>query len=114
MSGGKGPKNKGDQYERDVVAYLKSKGLHVERCKRGNATGDILGVADIVIECKNQKEIRLASWLDQTLGEVEEAEARHGVMFVKRRGRSDVARHYFVMEAEDGLQLLAEAGYLGF
>ena len=112
MSGGKAPKNKGDKYERDVVSYLLSIGIPASRLKRGNPTGDVLTVPDIVIECKDQKSLCLAAWIDQTSGEVEAAQARYGIVIVKRARKADVGRHYFVMEVEDGINLLREAGYL--
>lgn len=112
MTGGRSPKNKGDRYERAIVAYLQSRGIQVERAKRGNKTGDILGHAEVVLEAKDQTRFALASWLDQALDEREEAGARHAIVIAKRPRRGDVGRHYFIMEVEDGISLLEEAGYL--
>jgi hypothetical protein len=105
-------RRKGDEYERDVVSYLNSVGLPVRRAKRGNDSGDILGAPDLVLECKNQKQFQLASWVDQMLIEKQASEATFGVVIAKRPRRINVAQHYFVMTVEDGLALLDQAGVI--
>ena len=112
MSGGRGPKNKGDRYERAIVAYLQSRGIQVERAKRGNKTGDILGQREITLEAKDQRTFDLAGWVDQAVAECALAGARYPIVIAKRARKSDVGQHYFIMEVEDGISLLEEAGYL--
>jgi Holliday junction resolvase len=105
-------RSKGDKYERAVVNYLKQCGVFVERGKRGNKTGDVLGISRIVLECKDQKTFDLAGWVNQMLEEAHEARADFGVVIAKRPRKTDVAEHYFVMTVEDGLALLRKAGYV--
>jgi Holliday junction resolvase len=111
VTGGRGPKNKGDAHERNVVKYFQSRGFQVERAKRGNATGDILGITGVVVEAKDQRTFALGSWVDQMLAEVEEAGARTGVVIAKRPRTTNVAEHYAILTVEDYLTLLEEAGY---
>ncbi len=112
MTGGRSPKNKGDRYERAVVAHLKKRGLHVEKAKRGNPTGDILGIPGVTIECKDQAKMCLPAWLAQAQEEKQAAGAACALVVVKRARVADVGKHYVVLTVDDALQLLEEAGYV--
>lgn len=111
MTGGNKPRRKGDNYERDVVTYENSIGLRVRRAKRGNDTGDILGIP-FVQECKNARQWKVAAWVDQMLLEKLAAGATYGAVIAKRPGKSNVAEHYFIMTVQDGLLLLQQAGVI--
>jgi Holliday junction resolvase len=83
-------KTKGDQWERDVVAYLRDHGHpHAERAYgagRADDVGDIDGLVTI-IECKNAKRLDLAGWVDEMIRERDRSQTGSGVLIVKRRGR---------------------------
>lgn len=111
MSGNRS-RRKGDNYERDVVAYENSIGLQVRRAKRGNDTGDILGTPDFIQECKNAKQWSLAAWVDQMQLEKLAAGATFGAVIVKRPRVVDVGGHYFIVTVRDGLLLLQQAGII--
>lgn len=82
---------KGSQWERDVVAYLKSAGFpHAERAYgagRPDDVGDIDLGLPVVLECKNHGRLELAQWVDETEIERAQANAVFGVAVVKRRQR---------------------------
>ena len=109
---GSSSRRKGDDYERDVVKYLNSLGLHVRRAKRGNDTGDILGTPKLVVEVKDAVQFKLAAWVDQMQAEKKAADATFGVVIAKRPRKRDVAQHYFLMTVEDGMLLLQQAGVI--
>lgn len=103
-------KRKGDQFERDVVAVLRSCGFpHVERAYRLGAPddrGDVNGMVGFLIECRNRRAISLAGWIDEIKVEAE----RHDVtpvLVVKRRG-APASRAYAVLELETFARLLCE------
>ncbi len=114
MSTGRTSRRTGDDYERAVVKYLNALGMPVRRAKRGNDTGDILGLSSLVLECKGGKRFLPASWIDQMKVEQEAAGAQHGVVIAKRPRKSNVGQHYFIMTVEGGLLLLQQAGVIEF
>ena len=102
---GEGARNrrKGDQFERDVVAYARAHGLpHAERAYgagRPDDVGDLELVVGFVTSCKNEKRIELAEFLDEVEHQRRRAGARYAVVIVKRRGRS-VDQSYVVQSLE--------------
>lgn len=105
---------KGTAWETAVVRWLRERGFdRVERrsLHGTNDKGDITGINEVVIECKNAKTYKLAEWMDETQQEVKNAGANIGVLLVKRIGKTDPGMGYWVMSAEDGARLLKEAGY---
>lgn len=92
-------KKKGTAFESAVCEYLREHGFpEAERLASGGNRdrGDITGVGDVVIECKNTKELELAQAVDEAGDEAVEAEASFGVAVVKRRNRS-VSEAYAVV-----------------
>ena len=95
-------KEKGSAFEREVVAHLNKWefGADAERRKAGmtDDRGDVVGVRDLAIECKNHKDVaaalRLA--LDALPDEMRHSNARFGVAVVKR-ARKPVEDAYAVM-----------------
>lgn len=111
-------KRKGSQYERDVVHWLVAEGVTAGRVGSAAAsqgshhqTYDLWADLPLTIECKNQKAMKLASWVDQS---VEQAEAGAegdfqwlpGVVIHKRAGKGDVGEHYATMRVKDLLCLM--------
>jgi Holliday junction resolvase len=110
-------KNKGSQYERDVVKWLRTMGYPcAERAYgagRHDDVGDIDGINGVVIECKNEKAIRIPQYLRELEDEMTHADAETGVVLIKKRGTSNISESYAVMPAELWVNLLKQAGYNG-
>ncbi len=107
-------KQKGTAWESSVVQYLRECGWpHAERRALSGYKdmGDIAGVIDVVIECKAAAGHALAEWLDEATIERDNANARHGVVWFKRRGYTSPGRAFVLMDGETFTNLLAEAGY---
>ena len=95
-------KAKGSQFERDVVAALKPLFPKAERrfgAGQQQDKGDIIGVPNVAIECKNLGKITLASVMDETLKERDHAGELFGAAVIKRRGRG-ACEAYVVMSLE--------------
>ena len=115
MSGGRAAKQKGSKYERDVVKWLRSVGfVDAERAYgagRQDDVGDIDGLDGVVIECKNEKTLRIPQYLRELDVEMENAGAETGVVLIKKRGTTNVSESYAVMPAKLWVDLLKQAGY---
>ncbi len=107
-------KAKGTSFETAVVRYLQECGWSYaeRRATRGSKdAGDIAGIAGITVEVKNAARVSLAEWLDEATIERDNANARHGVVWFKRRGYTSPGRGFVLMDGETFTNLLAEAGY---
>ena len=107
-------KARGTRHETAVVNYLREHGFpHAERRALAGAEdkGDINAGPGLVIECKSQARHSFAEWLDEALAERDNAVADFAVVWAHRRGKGDPGQHYFVMTAEQGVDLLRLAGY---
>ncbi len=107
-------KQKGTGWETSVVQYLRECGWpHAERRALSGAQdkGDLLGIPGLVIEAKACVKHALAEWLDEATIERDNANARHGVVWFKRRGYTSPGRAFVLMDGETFTNLLAEAGY---
>lgn len=88
-------KAKGTAAETAVVRYLKSFEFryvgkvwpNVERraLSGGKDMGDIAGIPNVVIEIKAAERLELAKWQRETLTEMANANAEHGLLVVKRK-----------------------------
>ena len=96
-------KERGSQWERDVVAFLREHGFpHAERRYGAGAQGDrgdINALVGGVIEAKACARLELAGWMDELGVEVANAHAREGFLVVKRR-RASVGAAYVVQSLE--------------
>jgi hypothetical protein len=104
---------KGKVYENAVVQWLRSRGRpHVERRIAGmaNDRGDLTGWPGVVVDAKNHKTLCLPAWLDQLEAEIVNSGADTGALIVKRRGTTDIGRHYAVMTVDRWEALMREAG----
>ena len=101
-------KAKGSQWERDVAKYFNERGFpEVERRYGAGATldkGDINGVKDSAVECKNVAKITLASIMDEALVEQQNAKKRFGISIIKRRNKS-AKDAYVVMTLKQWIDL---------
>jgi hypothetical protein len=100
-------KRKGTSHETAVVRFLKPAFPYVERrALAGNSDrGDIAGIPGLVIECKAEKRIDLAGYMDEVRQEVKNAGAQLGVAVVKRRNHP-IERAYVVMELADFVEVI--------
>lgn len=103
----------GTKWETAIVEALRLAGW--DACERRRLSGkrdrgDIAGVPGVVIEAKNTARIDLAGAVDQANIERENADAEHGVAWIKRRGKSHPAHGYVVMDGYTFMNLLREAG----
>jgi len=105
-------RRKGTAWESAVVEYLRENGFpQAERRALSGARdrGDIAGVPGVQIECKAEKSITLATYMDEVKVQTANAGAQLGVAVVKRRNRSP-GDSYVVMPLHAFADLLADAG----
>lgn len=108
-------KRKGTGWESAVVQFLKENGAtHAERRSLNGAKdrGDIAGIPGVVIECKNEKAVTLAAYLDEANTEAANDGARIGVAWIKRRGKTSPGQGYVLLDGDTLIRLLVDAGYL--
>ena len=104
-------KQKGTAWESAVVAYLNDHGFpYAERRALSGSSdrGDVAGIPGVVIECKAERQITLAGYMDEVAVEITNAGASVGVAIVKRRNRG-VSDGYAVMTVATLAALLAAA-----
>lgn len=86
--GSRAAKAKGRQFENDIKdVYLRHGFKHVERKRLGghHDMGDLTGIPNLTVECKNQRSLALSEWIDQTISEADNAGTTYFVMHHKRR-----------------------------
>lgn len=104
---------KGTAAESAIVTYLRARGIDAHRHPPHGTkdVGDILiPGSGVVIEVKNCKSMDLAGWVDETATETANAGADLGVVWHKRRGKSDPADWYVTMTGAEFLYLLIGEG----
>jgi hypothetical protein len=95
-----------------VVEYLREHGFpYAERRALSGALdkGDLVGIPGVMIECKAEKSITLADYMDEVKVQTANAGAQLGVAVVKRRNRP-VGDAYVVLPLSAFADLLADAG----
>lgn len=107
-------KAKGTRFESAIVDFLRGRGFpHAER-RALNGTkdrGDISGIPGVVIEAKSQARHSLAEWLEEAEVERDNANARIGAVWFKRRGFTSPGRGYVLMDGATFTDLLRLAGW---
>jgi hypothetical protein len=83
------------------------------RVKHGvNDRGDISGMRvhgqRVVVECKNQKRLTLAEWVDEAEVERGNDDALIGLVIHKRRGKGDPLDQYVTTTVRDLIALLTQ------
>jgi hypothetical protein len=109
VTGGKAPKAKGDQHERDVRDYLRRRGIDTERLAHAGTrvdVGDLFMPAFswFALECKNQRKFELGPWLEHLAERV--AGRRWPILVVRRPRHPDPADAYVVMSLETFAEVL--------
>lgn len=97
--GSRAAKAKGRQFENDVKdVYLRHGFKHVERRRLTghHDMGDITGIPNLTVECKNHSKMALSDWIDQTIDEANAAGTENFVLHHKRRGH-DAMNSYVSM-----------------
>lgn len=108
-------KEKGDRYEREILALAKRSGfVDASRTRPGRREdeGDIHLAPGVIVQTKDASEMRWREWLAELEQQRRTARADHGVLVVKRRGaggRPPV--HLAVMPLDHMLRLLCDAGW---
>jgi Holliday junction resolvase len=104
-------KAKGSQWERDVAGYLRENGFPMADRRYGAGVqqdkGDLVGVPNFALECKNQAKIDLAGFIEEAIIEARNANARFGAVIIKRR-RKATKDAYVVMTLEQFAVLIKE------
>ena len=100
-------KRKGDAFERSIQQYL-SERLDCERIPAGATVdrGD-LWTRTALIQCKNQKAIRLGEWLRETIQQQQDARKELHALVIKRYRTTDPADQFCVMTLGQLRELLA-------
>lgn len=101
-------KAKGTSAETAVVRYLQSHGwpLVERRTLQGVADrGDVAGLPLTVVEVKSCASYVLAEWIKEAAVERVHAKARFGFVWFKRRGFTDPAKWFVLMEGEQFMEL---------
>ena len=93
-------KAKGSAFERLVCNYI-GELMPCERIPAGAELdrGD-LWTPHAAIQTKNRKELRIASWLDETVAQQHNAAKQYHWLVVKRRGTTDPAAQLAVCTAD--------------
>jgi hypothetical protein len=106
-------KSKGTAWESKIVDYLKPFWPYVERRTLSGAKdrGDVAGIPGVVIEAKDCRTITLGAWLDEAEVEKVNDRAEVGVVWAKRRGKTDPGCGFVVMSGRQFVELLTAAGY---
>lgn len=109
-------KNKGDRYERFLRDLFRSNGFpNAERTRAGyeRDAGDIhlnpegrKNNTMIICQAKDVRQPRWAEWLEQLKDQIDESRAETAFLAVKRSRPGKKPIHLFVMELEEGLELL--------
>jgi Holliday junction resolvase len=106
-------KQKGSLWERQVAQYFRERGFAKVQRRYGAGAqadrGDLEGINDVVIECKDHKKLTLSVFADETEAEKINAKADLGICVIKR-ARKGVEKAYVLLSLEDIATLLAEAG----
>ena len=86
-------------------------GWRIERMPAGSSIdrGDLVGLPDVAVECKNAARLELAAWVDETVREARNANCRWPLLVVKRRGKGSAGDAYAVMKLSDWADLYREA-----
>ncbi len=104
-------KAKGTAAETAVVRFLRAFGFtQAERRTLGGTQdrGDIAGVPGVVIEVKNCARQELPAWVAEAERERDNDQADLGVVWHKRRGKSDPAEWFVTMSGWQFAALLRE------
>jgi hypothetical protein len=93
---GQSNRRKGRVWELECEHYVKAEGWPKAKRQRFTHSGDLLGVGDICLECKNTTWQNIPAALDQAERDAAELHAIRGVVIKKRGGHRDVGAGLWV------------------
>ena len=101
-------KVKGAAFERLVADYLAQQ-FPCERIPAGATLdrGD-LWTPNTAIQCKNHRSLSLGAWLDDTTAQQQNADKRFHALVVKRKGTTNPACQFAVMDLQQLRTILSE------
>ena len=110
-------KQKGTTFERSIADYLHDKwSPFIDRMPlHGNSDkGDIANFLigqrhATVIECKNERQYKLAEWVKEAQQEAINAGCLAGIVVAKRKGKADPSEQYVILTLEEFLRCLRAA-----
>jgi hypothetical protein len=111
VTGGSAPRAKGNRFENEVVNFLRGAGFAQAARALAGATddrGDVSGVGNAVIECKNCQKMQLGPWMDEAKSEALNAALSRYIVVHKRRGVSDPSESFATMPLWLAAELLRE------
>jgi len=96
---GKGSRDKGARWERDVQAFMAEQwpAAHRTRTPGYQADRGDIGGTPYVVECKDQAVVKLPEWWRQTLEAAERSDGTP-LLIVKRKGFTNVADAFFITD----------------
>ena len=104
---GASSRRRGHQYERDVAAWLRSKGVRAISSREVNGGrqegSDLITDLPTTVECKNVAKWDVSGWLAQAR---KDADGDPAALFIKRRGTADPGASYVVMQADEFVALV--------
>lgn len=106
-------RQKGTAAETAIVNYLRSRGFPFVERRAGNGIrdrGDIAGLPGVVIEAKACVKTDLAGWVAQAKQEAANAGVTRWAVWFKRKGTTNPANWYVVMDGETYTRYLTQVG----
>lgn len=100
--------SKGASFENAILPWLKVLFPRVRRTGIGFEGSDYSETGNFAIEAKNRKEMKLASWMKQTVLNAKRENRKYPVLIHKRRMFGPQGA-YVTMPLEDWVKMLAEA-----
>lgn len=99
---------KGYELERLVELGLIEEGFDASRPRAGSPEdkGDIYGVPDWTIQCKNQNGLSLGAWIDATLRQQANGKTKYHALIYKRKGKAKFEDQFVIMTAGQWLELI--------
>lgn len=94
---GRSNRRRGHDFERDAVRYLRDHGYPAADRQLHGKSGDIEGIGDLAIECKNiQGWGMILAARDQAWADAARRGLDRGIVWKKKLGSSDVGEGYWV------------------
>jgi len=123
--GGRGPKARGDHYEREVAKYLNDTlGLSAFRTPlsgggtiaKGNSSADITGTPGIALECKRCERLDIPAWMAQARKSCDISQTPDIPVIVTRKNRQTTGQSLVILSLDEFLPFYAawlrERGYI--
>lgn len=108
-------KEKGREWESDIVDYLIANGVpHAERRRLNgvNDRGDVAGIPSVVIEAKHERSYALPSWLREATRERDNDHADIGVVWARQNRVPGAENGFIIMDPATFLRMLRGLGYI--